>query len=207
MDASIIILTYNQAATIARAIESVLRQKCTYSYEIVISDDGSSDNTRQIAEEYATMYPEKIRLLPQHPNLGLVGNYFHALRHCQGKYIGDCAGDDEWLDEFRLYGQIKILNSDPTISVVFTDVEEHRKESDGKMTSTLHSSDPRRRIWMKSRIPGKQLLIGSLNHTTELPYTLSAALYRKSILDKVLAVSPKILQMEETGIEDIPIIA
>ncbi|MDE6558271.1 MAG: glycosyltransferase, partial [Muribaculaceae bacterium] len=195
--ASIIILTYNQAATIGRAIESVLRQRPPYPYEIIIADDNSTDRTREIAESYAAQHPSIIRILPPHQNLGLVGNYFHALSQCRGEYIGDCAGDDEWLDETRMARQIEILDSDPGISVVFTDVEEYRIDSDGNLTSDLHSSNPQRKRWMRPLIPGREILLATLNHTTSLPLTLSAALYRKSIIERQLRISPHTVKMEE----------
>lgn len=207
MKASIIIITYNQASTIARAIESVLRQVSPYPFEIIIADDDSSDSTRDIAEHYARLHPDIIRLLPSHPNRGLVDNYFEALKHCRGEYIGDCAGDDEWLDQYRLARQIAVLDSDSTLSAVFSDVEEVRILPDGTTQKSTHSSDPRRRRWMLPRIPGRELLIGVLNHTTELPFTLSAALYRKSIVDNMMNSVPQFIRMPEMGIEDVPIMA
>lgn len=205
--ASIIILCYNQAKTVGRAIESVLRQNSPYPYEIIIADDDSHDGTREIAEEFASRYPDKIRLVPRHPNMGLVRNYFNALSFCKGKYIGDCAGDDEWIDPMRLARQIAALESDSGISVVFTDVEEVQVNADGELTRNRHSSMPRRSRWMRPRVAGEEILIGTLNHTTELPFTLSAALYRKSVIEKALATSPEIILMEEMGVEDVPILA
>ena len=202
MKASIILLTYRQEKTVARALESLLRQKCPYSWEIVIADDGSPDGTRNICQKYAARYPDLIRLLPYAPNKGIVGNYFDAVEQCRGEYIGDCAGDDEWLDPTRLRRQIEILDADPTLSVVFSDVE----EKDGEKV-TLHSSNSIRNRWFRPRISGKDLLVADLNHVNTLPYTLSAALYRRSALMKTYASNPEMVRMPDAGIEDVPLIA
>lgn len=82
-DISVIILTYNQQHTIAQAIESVLAQDTSeYRVEIVIGDDGSTDATREICSGYAARYPERIRLMPEAPNKGVVRNYFDTLEAC-----------------------------------------------------------------------------------------------------------------------------
>ncbi|MDE6272673.1 MAG: glycosyltransferase family 2 protein [Muribaculaceae bacterium] len=205
--ASIIILTYNQESTIARAIESVLRQRCRYPFEILLADDCSPDGTRGVAARYAEEYPDIVRLMPEHPNRGLVDNYFDALQECRGEYIGDCAGDDEWLDDTRLERQIEILDGDQTLSVVFTDVEELTIDKDGKRHSRLNSSREDCRRWMRDRISGEEITIGVLDNRRTLPFVLSSALYRKSALAKTLDVHPELVRIPEMGVEDVPVIA
>ena len=64
-DISIYMIAYNHELFIAKAIESVLMQQTSYSYELVIGEDYSTDNTRKICEGYLKKYPDKIKLL--HP--------------------------------------------------------------------------------------------------------------------------------------------
>lgn len=205
--ASIIILTYNQEGTIGRAIESVLRQKCSYPYEIVVADDCSPDRTREVAEEYARRYPETVRLMPKLPNRGLVGNYFDAFEACRGEYISDCAGDDEWLDENRLQKQIEILDENPNVSAVFTDVEEYKVGDEGKVEKRLHSTIPARSRYMRPLVAGRDILVGVLNNVDALPYTLSAALYRKSSVMTLYAADKGNLRSPASGVEDLAMIA
>ncbi len=61
--------------------------------------------------------------------------------------------------------------------------------------------------WMKPRVKGKEILLGTLNNTTALPYQLSAALYRKAALERVLEDAPEMVRNAECGVEDVPIIA
>lgn len=203
MKASILLITYNQEDTISRSIESLLRQECEYDWEIIISDDASTDSTREICQQYALRYPERIRLLDKVPNMGLVGNYFRALEATKGEYIGDCAGDDEWVDPSRLRRQIEILDSDPNLTVCFCDVEVREKDR----KTYLHSEDKRRNKWFKNRVSGRNLLLATLNHTRSLPYTLSAALYRKSVIEDLYRKKREIVRNEESGVEDVTILA
>lgn len=205
--ASIIILTYNQEKSVGRAIESILRQKCDFPFEIIIADDGSPDSTREITEDYARKYPDIIRMMPVCANRGLVDNYFDAVEMSRGEYIGDCAGDDEWLDENRLQLQIEALDADASLSVVFTDVEECKILSNGEECKRLHSEMPERKRFMLPRIKGKEIMIGVLNNTNALPYTLSAALYRRSSLMNVYLKDKNLVRSPDSGIEDLSTIA
>lgn len=197
--ASIILLAYNHENSIARAIESILAQKCRYPFEILIADDASTDHTREIAQRYADKYPGVIRMMPLAQNKGVVDNYFDTLAQCRGQYISDCAADDFWLDTSLLQTEIEILEADPTLSVVFPDVAENGER--------LHSQMPQYSIWMRPHISGDEILLGTLNNTNALPYQLSAALYRKSSLLNVLNQTPNIVRNPECGVEDLPIIA
>ncbi len=197
--ASIILLAYNHENSIARAIESILAQKCRYPFEILIADDASTDHTRKIAQLYAERYPDIIRMMQPAPNKGVVDNYFDTLAQCHGRYISDCAADDFWLDTSLLQTEINKLDEDPTLSVVFPDVAENGVR--------LHSQMPQYSTWMRTRVSGDEILLGTLNNTNALPYQLSAALYRKSCLLNVLNDAPHIVRNPDCGVEDLPIIA
>lgn len=105
---SVIVLTYNQEHCIARTLDSVLRQEVRGGLEVVIGDDASTDSTRAICEDYAGRYPGLIRLMPPAPNKGLVRNYYDCLAACRGRYITDCAGDDECIDGAHQIGRAHV---------------------------------------------------------------------------------------------------
>ena len=123
---SVLIITYNHEKYIAKAIESVLMQNTDFGYEILIGEDDSSDNTRQICKEYAAKYPDEIRLfLNDRKNViyiegqppGLT-NIVNLLKKASGKYIAICEGDDYWTDPHKLQKQVDFLekNSDYVIT-------------------------------------------------------------------------------------------
>ena len=128
---SVCIITYKHELFIAQTIESILSQKFTFRYEIVIGEDASSDNTRKICEEYALKYSDIIRLLPSDKNYGAVHNFERTLAACKGKFIALCEGDDYWVDEFKLQKQVDLLDANPDKILCFT--KSYCIDGDGKM--------------------------------------------------------------------------
>lgn len=126
---SVLILTYNQEKYIAQALESAINQVCNFPYEIVVSDDHSSDHTLDICRQFETKYPNKIRLIANPVNKGVVDNYYDTMLMCQGKYIADCAGDDFWTDPYKLQRQVDILENNPELSLTYTDYALYLEES------------------------------------------------------------------------------
>ncbi|MDE6011068.1 MAG: glycosyltransferase family 2 protein [Muribaculaceae bacterium] len=206
MKATVIILAYKQEKTIARTIESVLRQECEYPFEILVADDGSPDATRTVAAQYARRYPDKIRLMPKMPNKGIVDNYFDAVEAARGEYLGDCAGDDEWLDPHRLHKQIEALDANPDASAVCCDVESYDVMTGqtglmrGSLFSEASATEP-------VKISGRDVLLGALNHTSRLPFVLSGAIYRRAPIAELLTHHPELLRCHDGGVEDVPLIA
>lgn len=141
---SIFILTYNQEQFIAQTLDSILSQKTSFTYQVVIGEDHSTDDTRTICERYLREYGEKIKLLPTlHENIGLIANYMRTIKECDGKYIAICDGDDYWIDEYKLQKQVDFLETNPDYSIVYTGVK--KLFIDGKTvdsTYNLEKKDP-----------------------------------------------------------------
>lgn len=111
---SVVCVTYNHEKYIARAIDSFLMQKTSFSFEIVVGEDCSTDKTREICLEYQKKYPNKIRLIVSDKNVGPAGNFKRTLEAATGEYIAYCEGDDYWTDENKIQKQVGFLeeNSD-----------------------------------------------------------------------------------------------
>ena len=93
--ASIILLTFNQENLVEESIDSLLNQ--TYSpLEIIISDDLSSDRTREKIRSKISQYhgPHEIKIVFNDTNVGLCQNINQAIEHCKGEFIFAAAGDD-----------------------------------------------------------------------------------------------------------------
>lgn len=118
---SIVVITYNQERCLGKTLDSLLTQECGFEFEIIVSDDCSTDRTQEIMHDYAVRYP-CIRPYVTPKNLGLVGNYVYAVSQCQGSYIAMCDGDDIWNDPSKLQRQVDIMENDPSIGLVYTDV-------------------------------------------------------------------------------------
>ena len=114
---SVCMPTYNQEEYIEQSINSVLMQQ-DCDFEIIISDDKSTDRTTFICEQFAKQCPEKIKLIVQPHNKGIVENTKECLLACTGKYIAICEGDDYWIDSFKLKKQADILELRSDVSMV-----------------------------------------------------------------------------------------
>lgn len=130
---SVCMITYNQEQYISEAIDSVLMQGRKFDLELVIGEDCSTDNTREICERYAGKYPDIIKLLPSKKNHGFLNNFIRTFKACSGKYVVQLAGDDYWIDDHKLQKQVDFLEANPGYSICFTDYifknEVHNEEN------------------------------------------------------------------------------
>lgn len=121
-DISIAMLAYNHEKFIGQAIESVLMQKTSYTYKIIIAEDFSIDNTRKIVLEYQKNYPDKIKLILQNKNVGANLNNIDLLSNLEGKYIAALEGDDYWTDPLKLQKQVDFLEANLDYALCFHQV-------------------------------------------------------------------------------------
>ena len=123
---SISIITYNQENYIKDTIEGVLSQKVDFKYEILLGEDGSSDGTRAICQEYARLYPDIIRLfLHDRENVIYMDgiptgryNFLYNIHQAKGEYIAFCDGDDYWTNPLKLQNQTEFLDNNPDYALV-----------------------------------------------------------------------------------------
>lgn len=116
---SAIIIFLNEEKFLPEAIESVLAQ--TYpAWELLLVDDGSTDNSSEIAKIWAKRHPQKIRYLTHehHVNRGMSASRNLGIQHAKGKYISFLDGDDVWLPA-KLEEQVAILESHPEAALVY----------------------------------------------------------------------------------------
>jgi glycosyltransferase involved in cell wall biosynthesis len=117
---SVCMITYNHQSFIAKAIDGVMMQETNFRYELILSDDCSTDNTREICKLYHSKYPDKIKLLLPESNIGVIKNSLGTLRACTGKYIAICEGDDYWTDALKLQKQVDFMEANPEYGMVHT---------------------------------------------------------------------------------------
>lgn len=111
---SVIMPAYNVAPYVGAAVDSVLAQT-TPDWELLVTDDGSTDGTAAIVREYAARDP-RIRLLQQR-NGGLSSARNCALRAARGEFLAILDSDDLWEPGF-LEAQLDILAGDPSVDIV-----------------------------------------------------------------------------------------
>jgi glycosyltransferase involved in cell wall biosynthesis len=116
---SVLVMTYDHERLIARALDGVLMQEAPFEYEILVSEDCSTDRTREIVQGYARRHPGRIRLLLSERNLHsneVVRRGFEAAR---GRYIALLDGDDYWTSPHKLRRQVEFLERHPECSMCF----------------------------------------------------------------------------------------
>lgn len=109
---SVIIPAYNREKFIARAIQSVLAQ-IYGDYEIIVVDDGSTDNTANIVKQFGG----KVKYILQ-PNGGSASARNRGIKESQGEYIAFLDSDDFWVPE-KLNEQVKVLDNNPNVGIVY----------------------------------------------------------------------------------------
>lgn len=115
---SILMGIYNCASTLPDAIESILAQTYT-NWELIMCDDGSSDDTYSVAEAYQIRYPDRILLLKNNRNMGLNYTLNRCLSVASGALIARMDGDDHCSPE-RLEREASALQENPQMAIVST---------------------------------------------------------------------------------------
>lgn len=118
---SVLMVTYNHEKFIEKALDSVLMQRVNFSYDIVIGDDCSQDDTRNILIDYQKKHPNKIRMLLNEKNHGWRGkfNFIQTFCACQGEYVAILEGDDYWTSPSKLQKQVDFLDMHRDYSLCF----------------------------------------------------------------------------------------
>lgn len=113
---SIVIPSYNHESFVARAIESVFAQ--TYQdFEIVITDDASTDGSVEVLRSYASKDP-RVRLFLNRFNYE-THTFNHCIQHSSGDYVAMLHSDDEFFPT-KLEKQVDFLDRHPEVAAVFT---------------------------------------------------------------------------------------
>ena len=114
---SVLVISHNQAHLIGRCLESIISQKLNVKYEIVISDDASTDNTWEVILDYQKRYSKIIRCFQinsndYNPNISsdrCAINKANVYSHAKGKYVVNVDADDYLCDNDIYQKQIDLL--------------------------------------------------------------------------------------------------
>jgi glycosyltransferase involved in cell wall biosynthesis len=118
MRISVALCTYNGARFLEEQLETILRQT-RLPDELILSDDGSTDRTLAIAQEFASRASFPVTILTAPERLGSTGNFERAIRHCRGDLIALSDQDDRWHPE-RLARSASIFETQMDTVLVFT---------------------------------------------------------------------------------------
>lgn len=129
---SICCFTYNMQQYLRETLEGFLMQRTTFTYEIIIHDDASTDDTRKIIEEYVSMFPHIFKPIfqieNQHSVSGFNFQYTTVYPKAKGKYIAFCDGDDYWIDPLKLQKQVDFLEANSDFGLVHTKTAKYNEK-------------------------------------------------------------------------------
>ena len=166
---SVLIPTYNYARYLPEAIESVLEQDWR-DLELLISDDGSTDGSREVIARYAAK-DSRIRFQIHPTNLGMVQNWNWCLSEARGEYIKFLFGDDKLASRQALGKLLELLETNPSATLAAS-----ARYVLGEKSEVLDLWDDFRKSGMHN---GSEVIVRCLNETGNLIGEPSAALFRK----------------------------
>ena len=119
---TVIVTTYNHAPFVRQALDSVMAQETSFPFDVVVVDDGSTDGTRGIVDEFVDRYHGQITRtgppMNQCDNLA----FAQAIQGAQCRYVAILDGDDYWTSPAKLRMQVEFLDQNPDCSICFHNV-------------------------------------------------------------------------------------
>lgn len=125
---SVLVPTYQHEDHIAACLDSILAQRTTFPFEVLVGEDGSTDGTRAICERYAAAYADRIQVeyRSRKDVIHIQGkptgraNLISLLTRARGRYIALCEGDDYWVDPDKLQAQVDLMERELQCTMCFT---------------------------------------------------------------------------------------
>lgn len=173
---SVAMATYNHEKYVVQAIEGVLAQKTSFSYELIVHDDASTDCTQEIIKQYQRRFPDIIISILQIENQyskGIDPFDHYIIPLCKGKYIAFCEGDDYWIDTSKLEKQVRYLEVHTNCAAIYHNCD--IVDENGKGLSNYKGPYKRRNETDFTSI--------RLGLTGEYPGQTASALVRKSVFE------------------------
>lgn len=156
---SVIIPTYNHEKYIIQAIESVLMQETKYSYEILVGEDCSTDDTREKLLEFERNNPGKIKIYYRKNNMNNeeIWNSLDLKKRSRGKYLITLEGDDYWIDNKKIQKQVEFLEKNNDYIAISHNcvVVDQNSNSNGELYPECKDNEYTLEHYMKGIMPGQ----------------------------------------------------
>ena len=188
MRVSVLFLCYNQQAFVREALRGSLSQDFP-EYELVVSDDGSSDETRRIVDEMLAAAPARVRVVRADSliNQGLIASFNRAVAASSGDILVAMAGDDV-SEGNRLSALVQVFRDRPDVQLVCSNVRKIDADS-RELATARFLPDEGRDYAYPPEGPTRSLY-------ADLPMVGATAAYRRELFDVFGSLGP------DTGSED-----
>ena len=156
---SVIVVTFQHSRYIRKCLDGIVMQVTDFPIEVIVGEDSSTDDTREICIEYAEKYSDKIRLFlhNRENNIVIDGrptgrfNFLYNLSKSKGKYIALCEGDDYWTDPLKLQKQVDFLEANEEFSGCFHNTLKFN-ETEGKLQPIPYRTYDKKKFTFKDTI-------------------------------------------------------
>ncbi|UJF23142.1 glycosyltransferase family 2 protein [Shewanella sp. OMA3-2] len=115
---SVCVVTYNHSKYLAKCLQSIIDQKTSFKFEIIVGEDCSTDDTKEILADFYSRYPHVIVPIYHSINVGGSENYLAVHKQAVGDYICHVDGDDYCLPG-KLESQASYLDSNHDVNLVW----------------------------------------------------------------------------------------
>lgn len=122
---SVVVPTYNYGRYIREAVHSIQAQEGNPDLEIIVVNDGSTDNTTEVL---ATIDEPRMRVITLEANRGPSAAYNAGLDEAAGEYVAVLDADDRWRPG-KLKHQLAVMEAEPDLAVVFSDLVRFNSET------------------------------------------------------------------------------
>ena len=130
---SVVIITFNQIKFLKQTIESIIKQETGYFFEIIVSDDCSTDGTREYCESLLSSAKYNYKYVRMNLNGGITRNCNYGLKHASGKYVTIIGGDDLFLPS-KIQTHVDYMESHPEVTISYHPVDIFDSDSN----TTIH---------------------------------------------------------------------
>jgi glycosyltransferase involved in cell wall biosynthesis len=175
MKLSVAFIVYNGSNYMEQQLDSILNQTVKVN-EIVVCEDNSADNTREILEKYNIANPGLFKILHNTQNLGSNKNAEKAIQHCTGDIVFLSDHDDEWVPN-KVESILQYFEQNPNTNGIF---------SNGYLMNAHSELDTQNALWDSMSFPFGQLknnlaLLREYIHTNENCATGAAMAFRRNL--------------------------
>jgi glycosyltransferase involved in cell wall biosynthesis len=140
---SVIVLTHDQAASVNRALSSVLAQETDFPFEVNVVDNASRDGTRERVLDWERRHPEQVRCFLRAPG-EKPGDWqlhtYRGLRTARGQYIALLDAGDYWSHPRKLAEQVKLLDACPAFAGCGHEIFDARSASGPVRVPLVHAA-------------------------------------------------------------------